>query len=854
MKKTLSILLSILMIVSTISFIPLSALADDQGYCGDNAFYSYDSTKKKLRISGSGDMNNYLYQDPGWYEYRNEILSVEVANSVTNVGRLAFANMLNLKTVMISNSITSIDKEAFDGSPAIEQLYIGSNVTTIERDAFKSCSNLKDVYYPGSESSWNAITKSTGNDYLAAATMHYGFGTTGMLGANVYYVLDFCAGSLSVTGSGNINSFDTSSNKSPLYNCPVIKSVTIGNGITSLGQRAFFGCSNLSTISLSDSVTRIGQGSFESCGLTSVSIPNSVTTIADRAFHSCYRLETLSIGSGVSSISSTSFDFCLSLSSITVDENNTVFDSRDNCNAIIQKSTGKLVRGCNTTKIPFGTKIIGNSAFSGSQTLPNINIPQGVTTIEYGAFWNCPVAFAAVIPKSVTTIEENAFTFNKGLTYVYYGGTEAEWNNITINNTYGGNDDLLNANRTYNRGYIGESVAFQFNESNGHVTITGIGDMYDFDYLDLKSPFYDKSKYKTVDIQSGVTSVGNYAFSYSGITQVTMAETVTKIGTQAFSYCSGLYLASIPHSVTKIGGQAYLYCANLQNVNIGDGVQEIGAGAFRYCGGLSNVYIPESVTKIGTDAFDHANDHFTLTAKCNNTFAPGIISGTNRTWNKTHNAGTAQTEITVAPTCTKSGTGANVVYCSDCGAEMSRSAKIIGKLGHDWGDWTVTKDPQCTEAGEETRYCTRDASHFETRELPETGHNYTSKITETTSKTYTKTFTCTRCGDTYKAIYEKKANTLTVKAKTKTVKYKTLKKKNVSIARKNVLTVSKAKGDVTYSKSSGNKKITVSKAGKITVKKGLKKGTYKVKIKVKAKGTSTYKAKTKTVTVTIKVK
>ena len=100
----------------------------------------------------------------------------------------------------------------------------------------------------------------------------------------------------------------------------------------------------------------------------------------------------------------------------------------------------------------------------------------------------------------------------------------------------------------------------------------------------------------------------------------------------------------------------------------------------------------------------------------------------------------------------------------------------------------------------------------------------------------------------------KKANTLTVKAKAPAVKYSKLKKKNQTIALKNWATVSKAQGKVTYKKSSGNKKITVSKAGKITVKKGLKKGTYKVKIKVSAAGNNEYNAAVKTVTVKIKVK
>ncbi|MBQ8078018.1 MAG: hypothetical protein IJ235_06520, partial [Eubacterium sp.] len=132
----------------------------------------------------------------------------------------------------------------------------------------------------------------------------------------------------------------------------------------------------------------------------------------------------------------------------------------------------------------------------------------------------------------------------------------------------------------------------------------------------------------------------------------------------------------------------------------------------------------------------------------------------------------------------------------------------------------------------------------------------------TKKATYTatgvKTYKCTVCGKVLKtetlAKLPKKANTLVAKGKTATVKFANLKKKNQTVTQKNAFTVSKAQGKVTYKKASGNGKITVNSAGKFTVKKGLKKGTYKIKVKVTAAGNTTYKAVTKTVTVTIKVK
>ena len=146
---------------------------------------------------------------------------------------------------------------------------------------------------------------------------------------------------------------------------------------------------------------------------------------------------------------------------------------------------------------------------------------------------------------------------------------------------------------------------------------------------------------------------------------------------------------------------------------------------------------------------------------------------------------------------------------------------------HSYNDGVVTKEPTETEEGEMTYTCRCGA-----------------KKTEAIEKLAPAPI----------APASKKANTLAVKGKTATVKLKALKKKNQTVAKKNAFTIKNAQGKVTFTKASGNKKITVSKAGKITVKKGLKKGTYKIKVKVKAAGNATYKAATKTVTVTIKVK
>ena len=208
----------------------------------------------------------------------------------------------------------------------------------------------------------------------------------------------------------------------------------------------------------------------------------------------------------------------------------------------------------------------------------------------------------------------------------------------------------------------------------------------------------------------------------------------------------------------------------------------------------------------------------------------------------------------IMPTCTEQ--GLSIYKCSECG-ELKYD--YTDTIDHEYSEQIVT--PTCTKKGYTIHICDICGKQYKDSEVAALSHK-SDKGTVTKKATYTatgiKTYKCTLCGKVLKTEtipkLEKKANTLKASGKTATVKYSAVKKKNQTVTQSKAFTISNAKGKVTYSKSSGNKKITVSSAGKITVKKGLKKGTYKVKVKVKAAGNDTYKAATKTVTVTIKVK
>jgi hypothetical protein len=361
-----------------------------------------------------------------------------------------------------------------------------------------------------------------------------------------------------------------------------LTSVTLGNSLTNIGPYAFLDCNGLTGVILPDSLIAIDAGGFRGCaGLLSVAIPSTLSSIGGYAFSACGKLAGVTIGDGVASIGDYAFQGA-SLAAVTIPATVTNIGqapfngcsllktiSVDSANMLYSSSNGVLFDVSQTTlieypegqgadyAIPRTVTSIGAAAFADT-SLTNANIPSGVTNIGGGPFNGCPLLTAITVDPS-----------NK-----FYSSIDG----VLFDNTQ---TTLIE----YPQGKVGT-----YSIPMGVTTIES-------------NAFTDCEYLTGVTLPENLASIGSFAFSRSGLTNVAIGNSVINIGEGAFEGCAKLAGVTIGNGVTTIGSQAFLGCSSLQRLAIPNSVTNLGSGICDDCSALTNVFIGTNVTNLGNGEF-----------------------------------------------------------------------------------------------------------------------------------------------------------------------------------------------------------------------------------------------------------
>ena len=494
---------------------------------------------------------------------------------ITYVGKKLVLGANN-SVIPSDGSVTSISAYAFAGRLGITDLTIPDGITSIGEYAFKNCVNIQSI----------TLAQSVTD---VATTAFYG-----------------CSATLLTGDASAISTIAKNRSKNTTY------SVVLTG--TSVPSESFKNCTNLTSVTISDNVLSVGNSAFSGCkSLTSVTIPDGVTSIGVDAFRGCYRLievynkSTLSITAG----SSDNGYVAYYAKNVYTNEGGSKLTTDENGYVIYTDGDEKILVAYTGTKteltLPADITQINKYAFCKCSGLTSITIPDSVTSIGERAFYGCSGLTSITIPDSVTSIGDFAFSGCSSLesiTIPFVGASKTASDGYDqvfgyifgYTTTSSGSSSVSGATYQYGVYNVKEYYYYYIPSSIKSVIITG-GNIPFF-------AFRNCTGLTSITILDSVTSIDGYAFSgCSGLTSITIPNSVTVIDGYTFEYCSGLTSVVIPDNVTEIGNGAFYYCEGLTSVTIGNGVTSIGSSAFYGCSGLTSIAIPDSVTSIGDFAF-----------------------------------------------------------------------------------------------------------------------------------------------------------------------------------------------------------------------------------------------------------
>ena len=558
-----------------------------------------------------------------YYSASGEILafkgcSFTLALNQKTVGRWNCTSLIGLE---LGEKVECIEDNAFSGCTELKSLSLPKNISTIGYEAFKGCTKLESVNIEGF-----AIGKGMFRGCTSLSEVHLNEGIADI-------------------------------SESAFTDCIALKDLSLPKNLESIKEYAFQNCTSLESVNLPESLTTIGINAFKNCiNLNSIVIPKNVK-IPNRSytspFEGCTTLQEVTIecesfgywfknntvikelhfGSLLSDFTQSYIDGCTGIERITVAEDNAKYDSRDNCNAIIETTNNKLIVGCKTTKIPESVVAIDSYAFKGCTNLTEIVIHKGIATFGSDIFSGCTelkdvfsyikrldaVSYNNIFPTDV--LSSATLHVPYGMATVYKENTY--WSFTNIVEMEGTLDEMTfitfaeDATKErclkywdYNRdgeisideanlvteipSYFSDGKISQFDEITYFPNITNI----------RMSAFKNCSKLTSFIIPSSTSIIGESAFAgCSSLSTITIPGSVTTIGTSAFENCSNLTAIELPEGITAIESNMFKGCSNLGSFTIPSSVTDIGESAFYDCSNLLQIDLPKNLLTIGKLAF-----------------------------------------------------------------------------------------------------------------------------------------------------------------------------------------------------------------------------------------------------------
>ena len=487
----------------------------------------------------------------------------------------------------------------FAGCKALEEIKLPSTITTIEYNAFWYCTSLKGLEIP----------KSVRGIYSSAISDCTSLESLVVESGNSNYKSENCNAVISGT--------------TLLIGC---KNTVIPDYITEIGNNAFFGCSgfkgNNGTLTLPSGLKSISAYGFADCSFSSIVLPNGLEKIDYSAFARNYALTTITIPASVTYIGRSILESCTKLNSIVIADGNTVYDSRDNCNAIIETATNKLIEGFENTVIPSTVTTIGEDAYYQCYWLKEVTIPEHITSIEQRAFWNCQnlkdVYCYIKVPFAITTdvfwnLPNTAVLHVPSGTKPLYEATDG-WKDVFSGRIYEINSTDPVAPVVLNVATAG-TLPTLISDAEKYIieelTITGnlngtdfrlIREMAGNDYqgqptngvlkkLDISGANIVEGGEKYLDTDNVYNSTGGYAHWGGEFFHFNTQDNV--VGNAMFAGCEKLEEINLPENIISIGDLALWDCKNLKSLFIPKNVSTIGRSFIDGSNNITSISVAE---------------------------------------------------------------------------------------------------------------------------------------------------------------------------------------------------------------------------------------------------------------------